>query len=105
VKARSIFKQTKPYRRSWKSSTNSRFFEFNNIKGTLVGFRCPPYLASLNFPGYHFHFIDEARKAGGHLMELRSSRPRLRSILALIFAGPADGGDFYALDLTKERQQ
>jgi acetolactate decarboxylase len=34
-----------------------------------VCFYCPSYVAGLNIPGYHFHFLTEDKKAGGHLFE------------------------------------
>ncbi|WP_407398880.1 acetolactate decarboxylase [Anaerovibrio sp.] len=45
-------------------------FTANNIKGTLVGLYCPNYMAGLNSPGWHFHFISDDRKQGGHILEL-----------------------------------
>lgn len=44
-------------------------FEFVNLRGTLVGFWTPDYARTLNVPGYHFHFISDDRKHGGHLLE------------------------------------
>lgn len=43
--------------------------EFKNVRGTLVGFFTPDFVPSVNVPGYHFHFITEDRKHGGHLLE------------------------------------
>ena len=45
-------------------------FTEKNIKGTLVGLFCPSYMGELNTPGWHFHFISEDRKKGGHILEL-----------------------------------
>lgn len=39
------------------------------MKGTLVGFRLPQYLKGTNAAGYHFHFITDDLKAGGHLLD------------------------------------
>lgn len=46
--------------------------EFNekNIKGTLVGLYCPSYMGELNSVGWHFHFISDDKKKGGHILEL-----------------------------------
>jgi acetolactate decarboxylase len=44
-------------------------FEFNNIKGTLIGFRCPAYIQGVYAPGFHLHFISEDRQKGGHVLE------------------------------------
>ncbi len=45
-------------------------FTAKNIKGTLVGLYCPNYMGGLNTPGWHFHFISDDKKQGGHILEL-----------------------------------
>ena len=45
-------------------------FTAKNIKGILVGLYCPNYMGGLNTPGWHFHFISDDRKQGGHILEL-----------------------------------
>lgn len=45
-------------------------FAHKNIKGTLVGLYCPSYMGELNSVGWHFHFISDDRKHGGHILEL-----------------------------------
>lgn len=45
-------------------------FTEKNIKGTLVGLFCPNYMKELNSPGWHFHFISDDKKKGGHILEL-----------------------------------
>lgn len=47
-----------------------RTFSFENIRGTLVGVWFPNYLAQVNVPGFHFHFIDEQQQVGGHVFGL-----------------------------------
>lgn len=70
LKVRSVPKQTPPYRPlSDVVSQQQRVFELRNVQGTLVGFRIPQFLKSVNVAGYHFHFITSDRKAGGHLLE------------------------------------
>ncbi len=41
-------------------------------QGTLVGFWAPTYARAVNVPGYHFHFISEDRKLGGHLLDMEA---------------------------------
>lgn len=48
-----------------------RTFNFDNIRGTLVGVWFPNYLAQVNVPGFHFHFIDEQQQVGGHVFGLK----------------------------------
>ena len=45
-------------------------FTEKNIKGTLVGLFCPSYMGELNTPGWHFHFLSDDKKKGGHILEL-----------------------------------
>lgn len=70
LKVRSIPKQTPPYRPlSDVVGQQQSVFELRNVRGTLVGFRLPQFLKSVNVAGYHFHFITSDRKAGGHLLD------------------------------------
>lgn len=45
-------------------------FTEKNIRGTLVGLYCPSYMGELNSVGWHFHFISDDKKKGGHILEL-----------------------------------
>ncbi len=70
LKVRSVPKQRLPYPPlSEVVKHQQTVFELRNVRGTLVGFRMPQYLKSINVAGYHFHFITSDRKAGGHLLE------------------------------------
>ncbi|MEB3332475.1 MAG: acetolactate decarboxylase [Synechococcaceae cyanobacterium] len=44
-------------------------FDHRDVSGTLVGFWSPSYASSLNIPGYHFHFLSDDRRCGGHVLE------------------------------------
>lgn len=70
VKYRSVPPQTKPYPKLIVVTANHQaVFERRAIRGTLVGFWCPPYSNSFNVPGYHLHFISEDRQSAGHLLD------------------------------------
>jgi alpha-acetolactate decarboxylase len=45
---------------------------FEQVKGTIVGFRCPEYVMGINVAGDHFHFITEDRQRGGHILEFET---------------------------------
>lgn len=47
-----------------------KFFTFNNIKGTLVGYRIPAFMDGPNITGYHFHFLSDDKQKGGHIIDL-----------------------------------
>jgi acetolactate decarboxylase len=69
LKTRSVNKQKKPYPHIENIIKNQPVFEFHNVKGTMAGFRFPDYMKEVNAPGYHFHFINVDRSAGGHVLE------------------------------------
>jgi acetolactate decarboxylase len=71
VKTRSIPRQQKPYPPLVAAAEKQVVFELANVKGVIVGFRFPAYLAGINLPGYHCHFITADRRAGGHLLDCR----------------------------------
>lgn len=71
---RSELPQKKPYKPLAKVlETDQTFFNYENIKGTVVGLYCPEYMNDLNAVGWHFHFISEDRKAGGHILDLSAT--------------------------------
>lgn len=69
VKTRSVPKQQKPYPPLVEVTNIQPTFEFNDIKGVLVGFYCPALVQGINVPGYHLHFLSSDKKRGGHLLE------------------------------------
>ncbi len=99
IKARSVPRQERPYPRLSKIFDNQRIFQFHDVRGTLVGFRCPFYVEGINVPGYHFHFITEDRKAGGHLLQcnLEDVPVEIDYIHAFHLALPK-GGDFFKVE-------
>lgn len=46
------------------------FFQFNNSKGDLIGYRLPVYMDNTNISGYHFHYLSDQKDAGGHIVDL-----------------------------------
>jgi acetolactate decarboxylase len=70
LKVRSVPKQIPPYRQlNDVVKQQQRIFELRNVRGTLVGFRLPQYLNGVNVGGYHFHFVTNDRRAGGHVID------------------------------------
>ena len=53
-------------------------FHFTDIAGTLVGLWSPGFSSAFSIPGYHFHFLSDDRKHGGHLLECSAGGLRLR---------------------------
>lgn len=79
LKARSVPAQRKPYPPLKNVIKRQSVFEFHNEYGTLVGIRVPPSLAGVNAVGYHFHFLNEARNGGGHVLEATLTNARIRA--------------------------
>ena len=66
---RSELKQAEPYRMlNIALRSDQRAYSHNDVCGTIVGLYCPPYMAMLNAPGWHFHFISDDGTIGGHML-------------------------------------
>lgn len=65
---RSVPKQVKPYRPLNEIANEQKEYEYNNVKGTIIALYCPDYMAGINLPTWHFHFITDQRDKGGHLL-------------------------------------
>lgn len=71
IKVRSEYKQEKPYRAlDVALAEDQTEFDYTDIRGTIVGLYCPDYMGGLNTPGWHFHFINEDRTRGGHVLQV-----------------------------------
>ncbi len=71
ILVRSESKQVKPYPtlvQALQATQQEKTFE--NISGTIVGLYCPQYMSGLNSVGWHFHFVTDDKKFGGHVLEL-----------------------------------
>ena len=70
MKVRSISRQHPPYRPLAEVAKSEEIFEYRDVTGTLLGFRSPPYIKGINFPGYHLHFLNDDKTLGGHVLGL-----------------------------------
>jgi acetolactate decarboxylase len=76
IKARSVPKQEN-YRTLVEVAREQTVFHYENVAGTLVGFFTPSFMASLNVPGLHLHFLSADFRCGGHLLECRPRKVRV----------------------------
>lgn len=106
VKTRSVSRQAKPYPPLAEAAENQSVFEMRNVRGTVVGFYCPPYVQGLNVPGYHLHFVTEDRGQGGHLLEcsLREGTVQMDYIREFHMKLPVSN-DFAQANLTADRKE
>jgi acetolactate decarboxylase len=78
VRARSVPRQSPPYRPLAEVAAEQKVFELADVSGTLAGFCFPDYAQGLEVTGYHLHFIDDDRARGGHVLDCRVRDGRLR---------------------------
>jgi acetolactate decarboxylase len=78
VRARSVPRQSPPYRPLTEVVADQRVFELADVEGTMVGFRFPDYAEGIEVGGYHLHFISADRTRGGHVLDSRAERLRVR---------------------------
>jgi acetolactate decarboxylase len=76
VKVRSVPKQEN-YRPLVEVAKDQPIFNFHNVTGTLAGFFTPSFMASLNVPGLHLHFLSSDLTQGGHLLECSPQKMRV----------------------------
>jgi acetolactate decarboxylase len=76
IKTRS-FPRQESYHPMAEVTDSQRIFDFNKIDGNIVGFFTPSFMASLNIPGLHLHFLSFDRKYGGHILECRPLKCRI----------------------------
>ena len=75
MNVRSEHKQKKPYPTIVDAlAADQTFFDLENVKGSMVGVYCPPYMTSLNSTGWHFHFVTADRKQGGHVLDCQADK-------------------------------
>ncbi|MBN1862720.1 MAG: acetolactate decarboxylase [Dehalococcoidales bacterium] len=106
IKTRSVPRQEKPYPPLVEVTAQQPVFEFNDVAGTIAGFRSPAYVSGVNVPGYHLHFLTEDRSAGGHLLELATQEAvaKIDYTFEFLMILPGGDSDFYHLDLTQNKQ-
>jgi acetolactate decarboxylase len=106
MKTRSVPRQQQPYPALVEVAREQPVFEFNDVEGTLAGFRFPDYAAGMNVPGYHLHFITRDRKAGGHVLDLRLKKGNLFvEHTANFHMELPEAGAFLEADLGKDQHE
>jgi acetolactate decarboxylase len=106
VRTRSVPRQTPPYPPLAEVAKTQPTFDFADVRGEVVGFRLPAYLAGLNVPGYHLHFLTEDRTGGGHVLELEASAVRIElDATPALFVDLPRGRAFGAADISRDRSR
>lgn len=71
ITTRSVPKQYAPFPPLADAIAQQTLFPLSNVSGTLVGFRSPAFAKGINQVGYHFHFITDDERAGGHALSFQ----------------------------------
>ncbi len=105
IKTRSVPAQKKPYPPLTEVTKNQPVFSFEDISGTLVGFRSPVYVKGINVPGYHLHFISEDFTSGGHVLEFTLEEGTIEIDICnrFLMILPEGEGSFGRIDLGRDR--
>ncbi|MEW6658207.1 MAG: acetolactate decarboxylase [Thermodesulfobacteriota bacterium] len=104
VKARSVPRQTRPYPPLAQVVEKQAVFNFADVEGTMVGFRCPAFVKGVNVPGYHLHFLTKDRTRGGHVLDcaVENLTVQIDPTHKLTLVLPEDP-EFYRLDLDQDK--
>jgi acetolactate decarboxylase len=107
MKTRSVPGQEKPYPPLPEVTKNQPEFSMRDISGTIVGFRCPPYVKGINVPGYHLHFISRDKEKGGHVLEfeVESAECEIDVINRYTLVLPQKKSEFSRTDLGRDRSK
>ncbi|KAK4443521.1 alpha-acetolactate decarboxylase [Podospora aff. communis PSN243] len=68
IHARTAGGQERPREGMVSVASRQTTYTFEDVKGTIFGFRCPEYVMGINVAGEHMHFISEDRLRGGHIL-------------------------------------
>ena len=106
MRTRSVPAQKRPFPPLKAVAASQPVFDMENVSGTVLGFRCPPFAAGVNVPGYHLHFISQDRARGGHILafELVTGTAQVDVLDRFVMQLPATE-DFATVDLSRDRQQ
>jgi len=106
IKVRSVPAQQKPYPPLAEVAKTQPVFEMNDVTGTIVGFRTPPFIKGLNVPGCHFHFLSNDFTQGGHVLdfELISCDCKIDKCNELLLILPKDDA-LKDIDLSKDKSE
>jgi acetolactate decarboxylase len=106
VRTRSVPPQHRPYPPLAEVARSQAVFEFRNVRGTLIGFRCPAWMKGVNVPGYHLHFLTADHIGGGHVLDLAfADVPAGLDTCHRVTVELPRAGDFGAVNLGQDRSR
>ncbi|PPH28753.1 acetolactate decarboxylase [Rathayibacter sp. AY1F9] len=70
VRTRTVGAQTEPYPPLIEATAHQSVTGIADTRGTIAGFRTPQFEQAVSVPGYHLHYVDDAREKGGHVLDV-----------------------------------
>ena len=103
---RAIAPQTKPYRPLAEVAKTQAVHKYADTNGVLVGIRSPSFTRGISVPGYHWHYLTQDRKHGGHVLDLILTQgdAQWEAISAMDLQLPRTEG-FARADQSKDRSE
>lgn len=82
-------------------------FDHENARGMMVGPYCPSFMGGLNSIGWHFHFITEDLKQGGHVLQVSVDEAvaELDATSGFELMLPEDDAEFQTMDLSRNMDE
>ena len=71
---RTVMAQEPPYPPLTQATEGQAETRFADMTGALVGFRTPDFEQGISVAGYHLHFLNSDRTAGGHVLNFSLDR-------------------------------
>lgn len=106
VSLRSVAAQSPPFQPLVDVVKHQVTRQHRNVRGTLVGLRCPAWIGTLNVAGYHWHFLSDDRNIGGHVLacEFRNGTLRYDECTSIVIQLPrsSEFDDFDAGEIGKK---
>jgi acetolactate decarboxylase len=69
ISTRTVQRQQRPYPPLTEATAHQSENQFENVEGTLAGFRTPSFAQGIGVAGFHLHFLREDTQAGGHCLD------------------------------------
>jgi acetolactate decarboxylase len=82
VRTRTVQRQARPFPPLTDATKHQAEKVFTNVEGTLAGFRSPTYAQGIGVAGFHLHFLQHDKQAGGHALDylLRSGKVQICTV-------------------------
>jgi acetolactate decarboxylase len=104
LSVRALAPQNKPYKPLAEIVHTQSIHDYPTIRGTLIGIRSPAFSKGISVPGYHWHFLSEERRRGGHVLKMTMIEGRAKAeVIAKVDLELPRSEAFAKADQSKDR--